>query len=91
MSLTIDAINKAIDISKRYGVVKLILFGSALENPAAANDIDLACEGITGWKFFELSSKLEEELNIPVDLIPLDDSKFSKHINRIGKVLYEQS
>jgi len=79
-----------IDISKRYGVSKLILFGSALDRLESARDLDLACEGINSWKFFELGARLEEELNVPVDIFPLDDSEFSQHIKRIGKVLYEQ-
>jgi predicted nucleotidyltransferase len=90
MSITKETINKAIELSKHYGVVKLILFGSALDNLSAAKDLDLACSGINDWSFFELSAKLEEELKIQVDLIPLDDSQFSKHISKIGKVLYEQ-
>ena len=84
------AINKAIETAKQYGVTKLILFGSALENMEAARDLDLACDGINDWTFFELGARLESELNMPVDLVPIDDSNFGKHINKIGKVLYEQ-
>lgn len=46
--------------------------GSALDNPAAARDLDLACEGVPGWKFFELCSALEDTLGVPFDLVPLD-------------------
>ena len=91
MAVTNEHISKAIDLSKMYNVTQLILFGSSLENLSRANDLDLAVSGIDGWKFFELSARLEEELELNIDLIPLDDnSKLSKHIRKVGKVLYEQ-
>jgi len=91
MAVTNEHISKAIDLSKMYNVTQLILFGSSLENLSRANDLDLAVSGVDGWKFFELSARLEEELELNIDLIPLDDnSKLSKHIRKVGKVLYEQ-
>jgi len=91
MSVTNEQLGKAIDLSRMYNVEQLILFGSSLEDISNANDLDLAVSGIEGWKFFELSARLEEELNLNVDLIPLDDdSKLSAHIRKIGKVLYER-
>lgn len=91
MAITTDQIGKAIDLSRKYNVGELILFGSSLEDLSTANDLDLAVSGLEGWEFFELSARLEEELNLNIDLIPLDnDSKLSKHIRKIGKVLYER-
>lgn len=91
MAITNEHISKAIDLSKMYNVTQLILFGSSLENLSRANDLDLAVSGVDGWKFFELSARLEEELELNIDLIPLDDnSKLSKHIRKVGKVLYER-
>ena len=75
-------------IAKEYGATQLILFGSALENPADAKDIDLACEGVTGWKLFELAAQLENTLHINLDLIPLTpSSRFTRHIETHGKRL----
>lgn len=91
MAVTNEHIGKAIDLSKMYNVNQLILFGSSLDDMTKANDLDLAVSGIEGWKFFELSARLEEELELDIDLIPLDDdSKLSKHIRKVGKVLYER-
>jgi predicted nucleotidyltransferase len=75
-------------IAKEYGATQLILFGSALENPAEAKDIDLACGGVTGWKLFELAAHLENTLHITLDLIPLTpSSRFTRHIESHGKRL----
>jgi predicted nucleotidyltransferase len=51
------------ELAKDYGATRLILFGSAVENPDTARDIDLACDGVEGWKLFEFAARLEEELH----------------------------
>ena len=51
-------------VARRFGATRLLLFGSALNSPATARDLDLACAGVPGWKFFELSSALEETLDV---------------------------
>lgn len=72
-------------IAREYGATQMILFGSALENPADARDIDLACAGVTGWKLFELAAHLENTLHINFDLIPLTpSSRFIRHIEAHG-------
>ena len=85
-----NSIQKAISMAKAYGATRLILFGSALETPAQARDLDLACDGISGWKLYELAARLEEELNTLVDLVPLTPpTRFTRRIETQGRVLYE--
>lgn len=82
---TLDSITA---ISKEYGATQMILFGSALENPTEAKDIDLACDGVTGWKLFELAAQLENTFHINFDLIPITpSSRFTRHIEAHGKRL----
>lgn len=81
-------LNQAIDLAKAYGATRLILFGSALTAPEQARDLDLACDGVIGWKLYELGARLEEELRLPLDLIPLTpSSRLTRLIERQGKVL----
>lgn len=81
-------INRIISLAKQYKVSSLILFGSFLDDDIQANDIDLACDGINDWKLYELASKIEDDLNISIDLIPLSPAnKFTKYITKRGKVL----
>ena len=92
MAIELDEkkIAKAIEIAKAFGVKTLILFGSALESPQTARDLDLACEGIHDWSFFKFGARLEEELHLPLDLVPLEPpSRFTELIKSRGKVLYE--
>ncbi len=88
MAIRQEQIDRAVALAKAYGATRLILFGSAAAAPEQARDLDLACDGVAGWKFYELGARLEEELRIPLDLIPLSPpNRFTRLIERRGKVL----
>lgn len=74
--------------AKKYGAKKIILFGSFLETPGIAQDIDLAC-GIDGLNLFAFAGELENQLRIPIDAFPLNvDNQFIEAIIARGKVIY---
>ena len=88
MTVHQEQLIRAIEIAETFGATRLILFGSAAADLEQAKDIDLACDGVSGWKFFELGARLEEELKMPLDLIPLSPpNRFTRIIERRGKVL----
>ncbi len=88
MAITQTQIEKIISIAKRYGADRLILFGGAAESADDTKDIDIACDGVGGWKLYELAAQIEDELHIPLDLIPLKpSSRFTKLIERKGKII----
>jgi len=81
-------IDRIIRLAKVYGATRLILFGSSVESPQTARDIDLACDGVPGWKLYELAAKIEVELNVPLDIVPLTPStRFTQNIEKRGKIL----
>lgn len=88
MAISQPQLQKIISLAKAYGAVRLILFGSSVDAPEQARDIDLACDGVPGWKLYELAARLEEELHASLDIIPLSPStRFTRLIERRGKVL----
>jgi len=88
MTLTDNHIERIIELGELYGASRLILFGSILETPGAAGDIDLACDGVPGWKLYEMAAKIEEELNIPLDIVSLTPStRFTRAVEKKGKML----
>jgi predicted nucleotidyltransferase len=88
MGVTEGQIARAVALAKAYGATRLILFGSALEDPEQARDLDLAFGGVTGWKLYELGARLEEELEISLDIVPLSPpTRFTRLIESKGKVL----
>lgn len=81
-------IETIVTLGREYGATRLIIFGSYAENPAEAYDLDLACDGIQGWKLYEFAGRLENELHMLLDIVPLNPSTtFTTHIEREGKVL----
>ena len=88
MAIQQEQIKRAIKIAEAFGAIRLILFGRAAAEPEQAKDIDLACDGVSGWKLFEIGARLEEELKMPLDLIPLSPpNRFTRIIESRGTVL----
>ncbi len=88
MTINQTLIEKIIDFAKRYGATRLILFGSALDKPEDARDIDIACDGIQGWKLYEMAARLENELGASLDIVPLSPpNRFTRLIEAKGKNL----
>jgi len=77
------------EISKKYGVKRVLIFGSSLDKKRKSNDIDIAVEGIAHKDFFKYYGDLLLQLSKPVDVIDLDgSSKFINLIKKEGELLY---
>lgn len=88
MKITQNQMNRIIELAKDYGAKRLILFGSYLTSPDDARDLDLACDGIKDWKIYEFGGRLENELRIPIDVVPLKpQTRFTRLIEQKGMVL----
>lgn len=88
MALNPTDIKKIVSLAKSFGATRVILFGSAAENPDEARDLDLAFDGVPGWKLFELGARLEEELKIPLDIVSLNPpTRFTRLIETKGQQL----
>lgn len=88
MSIGQSKIERIIALAKAYGATRLVLFGNAIETPTEARDIDLACDGIPGWELYEFAARLEEELGVSLDIVPLNPpNRFTRYIEKKGKVL----
>jgi len=88
MGIRQDQLDRVVTLAKAHGATRLVLFGSAAVTPEQARDLDLTCDGVPGWSFYALGARLEEELQIPLDLIPLTPpTRFTQVIEQQGKVL----
>jgi predicted nucleotidyltransferase len=88
MTLSRDMIDRIVMLAKQYGATRLILFGSALEPGASFRDLDLACDGIQGWKLYEFAARLEDELGTPADIVPLSPAnRFTRKLADKGRIL----
>lgn len=77
------------EISERYHVKRVLLFGSSLDAAKENSDIDIAVEGITPGDFFRYYGDLLFALSKPVDVVDLSgSSKFITLIRNEGILLY---
>lgn len=91
MPVTPDQIDRAVSVARRYGARRVLLFGSVLDDPATARDLDLAVEGVAGWAFFGMAAEMEEAVRVPLDVVPLEPSSpFVRHIRERARVVYER-
>lgn len=84
-------LKKIVDVSKKFGAKKVILFGSCLEDVFTARDIDIAVSGIPDKDFFRFYGHLSMEVKDEVDVVDINDlpAHFYKRIMSKGRVLYE--
>jgi predicted nucleotidyltransferase len=88
VTITEETFNTAADIARRFNSRRFFVFGSAIDPTRTPRDLDFACEGVPGWKLFQFGAALEEALQMPVDLIPLDEpSEFGRMVESRGRRL----
>jgi hypothetical protein len=61
-----ESVLATVAVARDFGVTRLLLFGSAMENPENARDLDLACAGVPGWRLFEFAAVLKSTLKVPL-------------------------
>ncbi|OHD58035.1 MAG: hypothetical protein A2096_14330 [Spirochaetes bacterium GWF1_41_5] len=61
------------ELSDKYLVKKVLLFGSNLDDTRTAHDIDLAVDGTAPRNFFKYCGDLMLRLSHPVDTINLSE------------------
>jgi predicted nucleotidyltransferase len=73
------------------GARRILLFGSILDSPETARDIDLAVEGIPLNRIIDADVAVYEILKLPMDLISREENPaFFDMIKDDAKVLYEE-
>ena len=91
MAVSETAIAKSVEILRRCGATRVVLFGSARTDPRQARDLDLACAGLSPRAFLQTVGQLLDEVEVKVDLIDLSaPTPFSRFIEETGTVIYEQ-
>lgn len=77
------------ELSKKYHVKRVLLFGSSLNTARKSRDIDIAVEGIHPSDFFKYYGDLLLKLSKPVDVIDLSEtSKFVTLVKKEGIPIY---
>ena len=78
-----------IEISEKYHVKRVLLFGSSLDPTKESHDIDIGIEGIQDKDFFKYYGDLLLKLSKPVDVIDISEvSKFTTLVKKEGAAIY---
>lgn len=82
-------IDSCVLIAKRYGAKSLVLFGSAVEHPENANDLDFIIDGVSGMDFAAAGVEMEDAIGVQVDLVPMHPSTRFVEYNLVhGRILH---
>ena len=74
--------------AKKYGVERVILFGSSKER-ADARDIDIGVKGLAPELFFDFCWELYRDLSKPVDVVDLSkECLLNRLVEKDGWVIY---
>lgn len=86
-----SVISKGIPLFKRFGIHKVVLFGSVIDGRSGKNsDIDILVIPLSGDRYWPFRHELEQSLGYPLDLYTQDDdNKFIEKILERGDVIYE--
>lgn len=77
------------EVSEKYKVKRVLLFGSSIDPSKESSDIDIGVEGLSFQDFFKYYGDLLLKLSKPVDVIDLTgSSKFIQLIKQEGLPLY---
>jgi predicted nucleotidyltransferase len=91
MKVSDDKLQAAVRVLRAMGARRVLLFGSAVETPETAHDIDLAVEGIPVRNILEADVAVCEVFEGPTDLVTREENPgFFELIERRCRVLYEQ-
>lgn len=87
MRVTQEHLDFIVEYAKKFGATKVLLFGSAFENPDNANDIDIATD-IAPSLIDVFAGTLEETMMIPIDVVSLSlKTPFITMIQQFSRVL----
>ena len=89
MAVKLDRLPEAVAALVKLGAKRVILFGSAVDDPERAVDLDLAVEGIPPGRVLDADVALMDILQQPFDLVSRElNPQFFAVVRQYGKVLY---
>ncbi|MCX5676718.1 MAG: nucleotidyltransferase domain-containing protein [Planctomycetota bacterium] len=84
-----EQIAKAAEALKKAGAREVYLFGSiAQERIRQGSDIDMAVSGLPPARFFQALGEAADLLDVPLDLVDLDeDNPFTEYLREHGELV----
>ena len=84
-----DRLKRAVDALRRMGARRVLIFGSCLDAPDQARDVDIAVEGIPVDWLLDADVAVHEILEAPTDLVSREENpNFYEIVEKRGRVLF---
>jgi hypothetical protein len=78
---TLDAVKA---LARRYGATRLVLFDGALLRLVPRPTLGVGVEGIEGWTLFTFGGYLEHVLDVPFEVVALDEGARAQFLRDEG-------
>ena len=92
MNIPEERMRRAVETLRRLGARRVLLFGSFLDSPGNAHDIDLAVDGIPLNRLLDADVAVQDILEVPADLVSREENPaLFEIVATRGKVLFEKS
>ncbi|MBE3096449.1 MAG: nucleotidyltransferase domain-containing protein [Planctomycetes bacterium] len=84
-----EQIAKAAEALKKAGACEVYLFGSIAQGRIRqGSDIDMAVSGLPPARFFQAMGEAADLLDVPLDLVDLDeDNPFTEYLREHGELV----
>jgi predicted nucleotidyltransferase len=90
MQITNENMQAVVDVLRSMGARTVVLFGSMVDTPETARDVDLAVEGIPLSRILEADVAVHDLLGVPTDLVSHEESPaFFDVVKDYGRILFQ--
>jgi predicted nucleotidyltransferase len=91
LDVSAQSLQAAVECLRGFGARRVLLFGSLVDAPELARDVDLAVEGIPLGRLLDADVAVHAVLGVPTDLVSREENpRFLDVIKDYGRVLYEE-
>ena len=90
MEITNAQLETLIETLRLMGARTIVLFGSMVDSPETARDVDIAVEGIPLSRILEADVAVHELLGVPTDLVSREENPaFFDVVKDYGRVIFQ--
>ena len=92
MKVTQKQMQAVTEALRQMGARTVVLFGSMVDSPETANDVDIAVDGIPLRLILEADVVVHDILGVPTDLVSREENPlFFDVVRDYGQVLYQKA
>jgi len=89
MNISDAKLSAAVEVLREMGARTVLLFGSYVDSPDTAHDVDIAVDGIPARRILDADVAVHEILGVPTDLVSREENPaFFDVVRDYGRILF---